>query len=215
MATNTSVDAINRQASNGRVRLAMLMGGMLESGLNPLAVGDNGKSHGIFQIFLTAHPDVTAAQARDPEFAVRFMLPAYTAGVSKVDTALWNSNPKQAAALAAFYAERPKVMYPQTRIDNAWPTVQSLFGGGDLADNAVNNLTNNSSSDPITDMWNMISRFVYDTFGNTVNYLWFAVLYGVGALTMMVGFYLLLKNSTRVVPAVRSVGNGYRSVLGV
>jgi hypothetical protein len=215
MANNTSVDAINRQAPNNRVKLAMLMGGMLESGLNPLAVGDNGKSHGIFQIFLTAHPNVSPAQAHDPDFAVRFMLPAYTAGVSKVDAALWNSNPKQAAALAAYYAEHPKVMYPQTRIDSAWPTVQSLFGGGDLADTAVNNLTGNSDNGAITDVWNMISRFIYDTFGNTVNYIWFAVLYGTGALTMIVGFYLLLKNSTRVVPAVRNVSSGYRSVLGV
>jgi hypothetical protein len=114
MATNTAVDAINRGASNARVRLAMLMGGMLESGLNPMAVGDNGKSHGIFQIYLTAHPNVTPAQAHDPDFSVRFMLPEYTSGVNRVDTALWNSNPKQAAALAAFYAEHPKVMYPQT-----------------------------------------------------------------------------------------------------
>jgi hypothetical protein len=214
MATNTAVDAINRGASNARVRLAMLMGGMLESGLNPMAVGDNGKSHGIFQIYLTAHPNVTPAQAHDPDFSVRFMLPEYTSGVNRVDTALWNSNPKQAAALAAFYAERPKVMYPSLRIDNVWATVQSLFGGGDLADAAVNNVTGNTENDAVTDLINVVTRFFYDLFGNTINYVWFALLYGVGGLTMIVGFYLLLKNSTRVVPAIRQVGSGYRTVIG-
>jgi hypothetical protein len=43
-----------------------------ESSLNPQAVGDNGNSHGLYQIFLKWHPDVTQAQAQDIEFATRW-----------------------------------------------------------------------------------------------------------------------------------------------
>jgi Mannosyl-glycoprotein endo-beta-N-acetylglucosaminidase len=45
---------------------------MLESGMNPLAVGDGGQSHGLFQIYRSAHPDISIEQARDPLFAARW-----------------------------------------------------------------------------------------------------------------------------------------------
>lgn len=215
VATNTAVDAINRGASNARVRLAMFMGGMLESGLNPNAVGDNGRSFGIFQIYLNAHPDVTSTQAKDPDFAVRYMLPAYTNGVNKVSASMWNANPMMAAATAAYYAERPKVMYPSNRINNVWSTVQSLWNGGDLstAPSAVDNIVNNALN-PIQDVVNRVTRWAGDLFGNTVNYVYFAVVIGGGAITVAVGFYILMKQSTRVVPAVKQVTGGYKTILG-
>jgi len=40
-----------------------------ESTLNPQAVGDNGNSHGLYQIFLRWHPDVTREQAQDIDFS--------------------------------------------------------------------------------------------------------------------------------------------------
>jgi len=43
-----------------------------ESSLNPQAVGDNGNSHGLFQIFLKWHPDVTKEQAQDVAFSTRW-----------------------------------------------------------------------------------------------------------------------------------------------
>lgn len=43
-----------------------------ESSLNPYAVGDHGHSHGLYQIFLRWHPDVTLDQARDIDFATRW-----------------------------------------------------------------------------------------------------------------------------------------------
>lgn len=43
-----------------------------ESGFNPNAVGDQGRSFGLGQIFLPAHPTVTQAQALNPAFAINW-----------------------------------------------------------------------------------------------------------------------------------------------
>ena len=126
---NVVVDAINRDVSDSRVRLAMLVGTHLESGWNTKAVGDQGRSFGPYQIFFVAHPGISVAQAEDPDWSTRFMLGSYQAGVQRVPESLWERDPKNAAALAAFYAERPSVMYPQGRIDAAWAAVQSIGTG--------------------------------------------------------------------------------------
>lgn len=210
MATvvSTVADTIRGIASDTRVALAMLMGAQMESGMNPDAVGDNGKSHGIFQIYLVAHPNVTAEQAKNVEWATRFMLPEYQKAVGRVDPALWNSNPKQAAALAAFYAERPKVMYPQSRIDSAWSAIQ-----GGTAGTNVSNVAN--PIDAVGDLWNRTTRWIRDIFGETVDYVYFGSLFLIGGITAAVGFYLLMKESTRVIPAAKAVGQGYRAVLRI
>lgn len=128
----TLVGFINQLASSPRVRLAMIMGAGLESSWSP-ATGDSGSSFGPFQIHLPAHPGVSASQANDPLFAVRYMLPAYMAGVRRVPEAMWESDPKHAAALAAFYAERPKNMYADSRIESVWSRMQSNnYGSADL-----------------------------------------------------------------------------------
>lgn len=44
-----------------------------ESGYNPNAIGDGGKSFGLSQIYNPAHPTITKEQALDPEFALNFM----------------------------------------------------------------------------------------------------------------------------------------------
>lgn len=44
----------------------------LESNFNPNAVGDQGNSHGLAQIYLPAHPDITRRQALDPLFALNW-----------------------------------------------------------------------------------------------------------------------------------------------
>lgn len=44
-----------------------------ESGYNPLAVGDKGKSFGLVQIHLPAHPNITKEQAFDEDFALNFI----------------------------------------------------------------------------------------------------------------------------------------------
>jgi hypothetical protein len=156
---NAVVDAIFAQTQDARVRMAMVMGGMLESGLNVNAVGDNGKSFGPFQIYTVAHPNVSPAQAKDPTFAVRFMLPQYQAGVAKVPDAIWQANPAKAAATAAFYAERPKNMYPDSRISSSWGTVQAALNGQDVTvggsgGGAV------TASNPLTDLGTSVDSAV-------------------------------------------------------
>lgn len=213
---NAVVDAIRAHAGSNRVILAMLMGAWLESGWRASAVGDNGSSYGPYQIHLPAHPGVSAAEAQDPVFATKYMLKSYQAGVNRVDAAEWNANPAMAAAKAAFYAERPAQMYPTSRINAAWPEVQKAAGGGSIGagTDSVANVSIPSPAEMFDTIWTKITRWLYDTFGEVVNYVYFAMLYGAGGLTLAVGFYLLFKESTRVVPTVKAVGSGYAAVLG-
>ena len=53
-----------------------------ESSLRPDAVGDNGNSHGIAQIYLKYHPDVSKAEALDPAFAIEWMARKFSEGKS-------------------------------------------------------------------------------------------------------------------------------------
>jgi hypothetical protein len=129
---NAVVDAINAAVSDQRTRLAMLMGSYLESGWNPGAVGDNGTSFGPFQMHIggaLTSSGLSPEQAKNPELATRAMLGEYQGAVNKVSDSLWNSNPRQAAALAAYYAERPAQMYPTARINEAW---RAISGGGGI-----------------------------------------------------------------------------------
>lgn len=51
-----------------------------ESTWNPEAVGDGGKSHGLVQIHLPAHPHITEAEAKDPDFALNFIVDKFLEG---------------------------------------------------------------------------------------------------------------------------------------
>lgn len=57
-----------------------------ESGWYPNAVGDNGKSFGLVQIHLPSHPGVTASQAKDPVFALTFIVDAFASGKERMWT---------------------------------------------------------------------------------------------------------------------------------
>lgn len=233
MATNTVtgnpvINAINATASDARVRLAMLMGTKLESGWNAGSIGDNGHSIGAFQINLPAHPNVSAASASDPQFAARFMLPAYQAGVNRVDPALWNSDPALAAATAAFYAERPAVMYPTTRVRASWNDVSTAWNGGTGAIGSglglggggdVNTLTG-AIPNPINAVGNGVSELakwagwqIWDGLGGLADKIYFGILIGGGAITIAVGFYLMMKHSSAGDVASQTT-SAYGSVLG-
>lgn len=54
-----------------------------ESTWNPNAIGDGGKSHGLVQIYLPAHPNITKEQAHDPEFAINFIIDEFKKGNEK------------------------------------------------------------------------------------------------------------------------------------
>lgn len=51
-----------------------------ESGFNPKAVGDKGKSFGIAQIHLPAHPTITKQQALDPMWAIDWTAQQFAKG---------------------------------------------------------------------------------------------------------------------------------------
>lgn len=51
-----------------------------ESSFNTNALGDNGHSRGLVQIHNVWHPEVTDAQAYDPEFAIEFLAKAISQG---------------------------------------------------------------------------------------------------------------------------------------
>lgn len=44
-----------------------------ESNGNPNAIGDSGRSFGLVQIFLPAHPNISKKQALDPVFAIDYL----------------------------------------------------------------------------------------------------------------------------------------------
>lgn len=44
-----------------------------ESGFNPNAIGDNGHSRGLVQIYDDYHPTISHEQAFDPDFALNFL----------------------------------------------------------------------------------------------------------------------------------------------
>lgn len=75
--------------------------------LTPLLPSISGGAAGAWQIQLSAHPGVTAAQAENVGWAANFMFPSYMSGVQAVSPALWKSNPMMAGQQAATNAERP------------------------------------------------------------------------------------------------------------
>lgn len=110
------VQDILSATSDGRVRLAMLMGSHMEGGWGPtFSPGDFGTSFGPFQIHLPAHPGVTSAEADNPSWATRYMLSSYENAVSQIPGSLWSSNPEQAGEEAAYLAERPAETYYQSQ----------------------------------------------------------------------------------------------------
>ena len=126
------VAAIFAATPNSAVRQAMLLGSDLESSWNDNAVGDQGTSFGPFQIHLPAHPGVTAAEAEDPNFAARYMEPAYRAGAAAQGD-LWGTDPERAAEQAAFMAERPAQTYYASDgvavVNQKWSQVQAVMKG--------------------------------------------------------------------------------------
>jgi cell wall-associated NlpC family hydrolase len=124
--------AIDKYAGDDRdLALAMRVGALLEGGslTGPWASGDQGQSHGPYQIYQGAHAGrISVQDSLDPDAATRYMLADYRAGVNRVRSeypGLFQSDPYKAAALAAFYAERPAAMYPEQRIAYARSVLQN------------------------------------------------------------------------------------------
>jgi len=63
-----------------------------ESGYNPNAIGDGGKSFGLVQIHLPSHPTISKEQALNPEFAVDFLGKKLSEGKGNLWTCYRNLN---------------------------------------------------------------------------------------------------------------------------
>lgn len=51
-----------------------------ESGFDAIIQGDNGKAHGVFQIRLDYHPEITLEEANDPFWAIDWAAQEFSAG---------------------------------------------------------------------------------------------------------------------------------------
>lgn len=144
--------AIDAATQDTRERFVLRVAALLEGGslAGPWGVASVGEdSHGPFQINLLAHPDVTVAQANDPTFAVAYMLPQFRAGIAKIESSRWVTAPLEALAEAIYYAERPAVIYPQARVQEA---VRQL--GGDLTGDPGDGTGIGSGGNPTQDTGN-------------------------------------------------------------
>ncbi len=120
--------AVCAATSNPRVRIAMMMGGALESSLQAVVQQGGGPGRGVWQVEAAEGGShfgaISEADAMNPTTAAQFMLADYEAGVRDISDADYASDPAQAYAQAAFRSERPAQMYPEDRIARAWQMVQ-------------------------------------------------------------------------------------------
>lgn len=123
--------AIRSVTNDPHVQLAMGVGAAMEGGLgSSFNAGDSGQSWGPFQINHNQgmHSDIDRSGSEDPAKAAQYMLKSYQDAVAQVPAEMWASDPKGAAARAAFLAERPAQMYPQNRVDAAYDQVTGSNG---------------------------------------------------------------------------------------
>ncbi len=146
---STVLGQVERDTSDWRVRLAMILGANLEggnAGSSGWGVGDQGHSYGPFQINLPYHPTMTSTTATNPADAVAYMLGSYQRAVNQVAPTLWQSNPEQAAEQAARIAENPAQDYfvarGQSTVDTAYQTaVRELSSGQVVPQSGYGNAT--------------------------------------------------------------------------
>lgn len=130
------VSAILSQAPNQDVALSMLEGSYLESGWSSTAQNSIGAT-GPFQILLPVHPNVSYAQATNPQIATQLMLGGaitggYISAVNQVGSAAFSSNPEQAAEEAAAIAEQGGSYYATegtAAVNAAYQAASAAMGG--------------------------------------------------------------------------------------
>lgn len=199
MASNNAVvNAIMAATGDARLQAALLMGSKLESGWNTSSVGDHGTSFGPFQIHLPAHPGVSVSEAENPAWAVNYMLPAYEAGVAKVPNSLWQSDPAQAAATAAFYAERPAKMY--TGFAGLWSQVQAAMNGQSVATGGGTSTPGATTAGSVT---SSILGPIESQIGIVGNDMFMGGLMVTGIILIVVGVFLIFKDTmSSAVPTI-------------
>jgi hypothetical protein len=199
MASNNAVvNAIMSATGDARLQAAMLMGSKLESGWNPTSVGDQGTSFGPFQIHLPAHPGVTASEAENPSWAVNYMMPAYEAGVAKVPNSLWQADPAQAAATAAYYAERPAKMYGGYA--GLWSQVQAAMNGQSVATGGGSGTTGTGGATTTDSVSSSIFSPIQAEIGVVGNDLFMVGMMISGIVLIVVGIFLVFRDASKAAP---------------
>lgn len=81
-SSTTTIAAYIRYAASARAidAEALLKTLECESKLNADARGDEGRSYGIAQIYLPAHPEISRAQALDPQWAIDWTAARFAEG---------------------------------------------------------------------------------------------------------------------------------------
>ena len=134
-------DAITQYGQTPLARHAMLLAGSGLEGTVGGAAGDQGMAIGPYQIRTDQHPQISAADAADPFKATSFMSNDYNLAAERVmreHPGLWESDPAQASALTAFYAERPTQMYDAARYRSIYDqNVRGFATGGDITVNPL------------------------------------------------------------------------------
>ena len=238
--SSTTIGQIERQVSDQRTQLAMSLGALLEGGTlagSGFGVGDNGNSHGPFQINAPFHPDISVAGALNPASAVAYMKGAYQSAVNQISPSLWSSNPELAAEQAARMAENPAQDYitarGQSTVDSAYQRATAALGGAPVGGGggsssgggitATNASFLSSVGGLLTNPLGALSGAAADT-GNAiaggvvagaealakpfVSYLEDAVLVVFGLIFVLVGLHMITSGASTDV--VNSVVNGGR-----
>lgn len=121
VANSTDNNPLTNGQHNINVANAMMLGSYLESTWRIKASGG-----GAFQITDKVDFDPTDIHA-----SVAYMFPRYDNAVNGIPN--FESDQKNNSAKAAFIAERPKVMYPQDRIDAGWKEMGQLVSNPSTA----------------------------------------------------------------------------------
>jgi hypothetical protein len=125
--------AINQYGQTDLARRAMMLASHGLEGYGSGAVGDGGKAIGGYQIRTDAHPDISAADAADPWKSTEYMSNDYNLGAERVmreNPDLFKQDPARAAALAAFYAEKPTNMYDPNLYEDLYRKLFPQMAGG-------------------------------------------------------------------------------------
>lgn len=146
MGASEAWNAVTQVTSDLHERGSMMVGAALESSCQSVRQYGGGPGCGMWQIEAAEggshYGEITIADAMNPLTAARFMLPDYRAACRDIGDGDYQSDPAHAYAEAAFRAERPAQMYPESRIQAAWQLVAPFIVGSSTTGSTTSVVTN-------------------------------------------------------------------------